>query len=347
VSVVFGDGNFVSASNAPVVTPSDRQPLSRLRMRVEQHKGRLWAFASGSGGVGRSTLAAALGTRLTLRGCRVCLVDADWSGPSLASMLDVPASSARSPWDGERLVPERTPFHADLRLVAGAPPVLGDPSRRACRQLREQIEALDFDRVVLDLPAGTHDAALDLWLAADQPMVVAVPERLPLEATARLLARTFARLVRPWLGRKLGAERADQVLAEGWDACAGRTGTWMRSVARVAGLPTEELAARAGRKPLYLVLNRVRRGDDVDVGHALVTAAGHGLGLDLRFRAVIPFEDEGWIRARRTGGHPPGCTDLLGAEIDDLLARMDEDVDVPSLGDWRWSLREAAGAVHG
>lgn len=223
--------------------------------------------------------------------------------------------------------------------------MLGDPSRRACRQLREQIDNLDFGRVVIDLPAGTHDAALDLWLDADQPVIVAVPERLPLEATARLLARTFARLVGPWLSRRLGAERSREVMAEAWDACAGRTGTWMRSVARVGGIDADELAARAGRKPLFLVLNRVRRGDDVDVGHALVTAAGHGLGLDLRFRAVIPFEDEGWIRARRSGGAAPGRADLLGAEIDDLLARMDEDVDVPSAGNWRWSLREAASAI--
>ncbi len=307
----------------------------------------MWAFASGSGGVGRSTMTAALGARLVHRGHRVCLVDADWSGPSLASMLDVPASSARSPWDGEELVPERTPAHADLRVVLGAPPVLGDPSRRACRELKERLEALDASRVVVDLPAGTHDAALDLWLAADQPVIVAVPERLPLEATARLLARVFARLVEPYLRRRLGADATREVLSEAWDACAGRTGTWMRSVARVAGVDAQELAARAGRKPLYLVMNRVRRGDDVDVGHALVTAAGHGLGLDLRFRAVIPYEDEGWIRARRTGGAAPGRADLLADEIDDLLARMEEDCDVPAPGDWRWNLQAAASAIGG
>lgn len=262
-------------------------------------------------------------------------------------MLDVPASSGSSPWANSDLLPERSPAHAELRVVPGASPVDGDPSRRACKALLNRIDSLTDDRVVLDLPAGTHDAALDLWLAADHPLLVAVPERLPLEATARLLARVFARLVSPWLARQLGADAARQVLAEAWDRCAGRTGTWMRSVARVADIDPDELARRAGRKQIYLVLNRVRRGDDIDVGHALVTAAGHGLGLDLRFRAVLPHEDQGWIRARRTGGATPGQRDLLGDEVDDLLDRMEENVDVPAPGDWRWSLREAATAAGG
>jgi len=292
-------------------------------------------------------VAACLGSRLVHRGHRVCLVDADWTGPSLASMLDVPATNARSPWAESELMPERSPAHAELRVVPGSPPVMGDPSRKAAKGLLHRLAELSDDRVVIDLPAGTNDAALDLWLAADHPILVAVPERLPLEATARLLARVFARAVTPWLARQVGAEGAKELLAEAWEECAGRTGTWMRTIARLADVEPEELARRAGKKRLYLVLNRVRRGDDIDVGHALVTAAGHGLGLDLRFRAVLPHEDQGWIRARRTGGATPGQRDLLGDEVDDLLDRMEEDVDVPAPGDWRWSLREAATAAGG
>ena len=106
-------------------------------------------------------------------------------------------------------------------------------------------------------------------------------------SSARLLARVFARKAEPWLARRVGASKARSLLSEAWDRCAGRTGTWMRSVAQLAEVDPAELAACAGRSPVYLVLNRARRGDDVDVGHALVTAAGHGLGIDLRFRAAF------------------------------------------------------------
>ena len=39
--------------------------------------GRSWMIASGKGGVGKSTIAAALGTSLARDGKRVCVVDAD------------------------------------------------------------------------------------------------------------------------------------------------------------------------------------------------------------------------------------------------------------------------------
>ena len=39
--------------------------------------GRSWMIASGKGGVGKSTIAAALGTGLAREGRRVCVVDAD------------------------------------------------------------------------------------------------------------------------------------------------------------------------------------------------------------------------------------------------------------------------------
>jgi len=211
------------------------------------------------------------------------------------------------------------------------------------KRLRKSIQELETDQIVVDLPAGTSEVAMDLWLGADQPVLVAVPERMPLEATARLLARVFARRAEPWLARRFGAAKARAFLAEGWDRSAGRPGTWMRSTAQVAGVSVDALSSCGSNKPIYLVLNRARRGDDVDVGHALVTAAGHGLGIDLKFRAVLPEDDESWIRARRNQGAAPGQPgDLLSSEIDDFLGRMELGQDVAQPGDWRGSLKEAA-----
>ncbi|MDO4482946.1 MAG: P-loop NTPase [Clostridia bacterium] len=39
--------------------------------------GKAWIIASGKGGVGKSTVTAALGAALSQRGCRCCIVDAD------------------------------------------------------------------------------------------------------------------------------------------------------------------------------------------------------------------------------------------------------------------------------
>ncbi len=326
---------------APVIRPGDRQPVSRLRASAPSG-GRLWAVASGSGGVGRTTLTGVLAARMVRQGHRVCAVDADWTGSGLAGLLGVDAAGPGT-WQGGAA--EASPEHPELQVLGGGAPVEGDPSRRAAVRLQAELATMAADRVLIDLPAGSSDVALDLWLAADTPMLVAVPERLPLQATGRLLARVFARLVTPWLGRKLGTRPARAAMKDAWQACGARPAGWLRAVARQTGLAPEDLAARAGRKPLYLVLNRARRGDDVDVGHTLTTAGRDGLGLDLRFRAVLPFEEDGWIRSRRRSVAAGGAADLLGMEVDDLLRRMARDEDVAHPGSWRWSLQQAAAAV--
>jgi MinD-like ATPase involved in chromosome partitioning or flagellar assembly len=336
----------VGRLRAPVIAPGDRSPVPRLRRLRGAATGarapRTWAFASGSGGVGRSTLAVTLGARLVRRGRTTCLVDGDWTGPTLGTLLEV--STPRASWSGgDAFQSLATAVHDELELVPGPGPTATDPSRRDASRLWENIGALSHDEVLVDLPGGAHDAALDVWLASDFPLLVAVPERLPLEATARLLGRVFARLARPWLARRLGAVRADEVLDRAWVECGGRTGTWMRATARLAGLSVDDLAAHVGGRSLYLVMNRVRRGDDIDVGHALVTAAGHGLGIDLRFRAALPWDEDAWIRARRRSvGAGAAAGDVLGTELDETLQRMDDGVDLPTRGGWRADLSALA-----
>jgi MinD-like ATPase involved in chromosome partitioning or flagellar assembly len=333
----------VNRPPAPVIRPGDRQPLSALRA-PSGGGGRVWAMASGSGGVGRTTLAGVLASRMVRQGHRVCAVDGDWTAPGLAGLLGVHATGPGA-WEGGATARSRE--HGELQVLGAGAPLEGDPGRPAGRSLRAHLASLQAERVVLDLPAGGSAVALDLWLAADVPLLVTAPERLPVEATGRLLARVFARRVTPWLARRLGSDRAREALRTAWTACEGRPAGWLRAVAREAAVNAGDLAARAGKTPIYLVLNRARRGDDVDVGHALVRAGRDGLGLDLRFRAVLPFEDDGWIQARRPGAATAGAADLLGMEVDDLLRRMARDEDVAAAGDWKWSLQQAATAVVG
>jgi len=321
-------------------------PSLRFRVPTEngERSGRSWAIASASGGAGRSTLAAMLGSRLVNSGFTTCIVDADWTSPMMGPMLGLPAGSTSSIWQtDEPLRAERSPAHQDLSLVVGASPATGSPSAQQCGQLLSRLQALPQKQLILDLPAGCHDAALDLWLGSDFPMLVVVPERLPLEATARLLARVFARQAFPILSEHLGESGAQELLDTAWTECVGRTGTWMRTVARLAGLQPELFIKSVASKPIHLVLNRLRRAEDIDVGHALVTASGHGLGIDLRFRAALPYQDEGWIGARRLSASldpvAGSSSALLKEEVDELLERMSSETEVPQPGSWRWNLQ--------
>ncbi len=336
----------MSDFRGPVIAPGGLNPSLRFRVPTEngERSGRSWAMASASGGAGRSTLAVMLGSRLVNSGFTTCIVDADWTSPMMAPMLGLPAASTSSIWQADKpLQAERSPAHQDLSLVVGASPSTSSPSALQCDRLLERLQALPHKQFVLDLPAGCHDDGLDLWLRSDFPMLLVVPERLPLEATARLLARVFARRAFPVLSEHVGADEARELLDTAWSECVGRTGTWMRTVARLAGLHPEQFAENVSGKPIHLVLNRLRRTEDIDIGHALVTAAGHGLGIDLRFRAALPYQDEGWIGARRLSvSLDPAAgssSALLKEEVDELLERMSSDTEVPQPGSWRWNLQ--------
>lgn len=329
-----------------IIAPGSLNPSLRFRVPTEDgvRSGRSWAVASASGGAGRSTLATMLGSRLVHGGFTTCIVDADWTSPMMASMVGLPAGSTSSIWQAdEPLQVERSPAHQDLSVLVGGSPSTSSPSLIQCAQLHQRLTALPHKQVVLDLPSGCHDAALDLWLGSDFPLLVAVPERLPLEATGRLLARVFARQALPMLNQHLGPDEANKLLDAAWSECAGRTGTWMRTVARLADIDASELSAQIGRKPIHLVLNRLRRAEDIDVGHALVTAAGHGLGIDLRFRAALPYQAEGWIGARRLSASLQSVSESnynpLKEEVDELLERMSSDTEVPQPGSRRWNLQ--------
>ena len=339
-------GIFVSDYKGPVIAPGCLNPSLRFRVPTQagERSGRTWAVASASGGAGRSTLAALLGAQLVQSGFTTCVVDADWTSPMLAPMFGLPAGTTSSLWQADQpLQAERSPAHQDLSLLAGAAPSASSPSSAECGRLLERLHSLPHKQIVLDLPSGCHETALDLWLGCDFPLLVVIPERLPLEATARLLARVFARRALPTLSAHLGARQAAALLDTAWTECLGRTGTWMRTVARLSGFPAEELAAAVSSKPIQLVLNRLRRAEDVDVGHALVTAAGHGLGIDLRFRAALPHQEGGWIGARRLSptlaASANGNSTLLREAVDEFLERMSSDTEVPQPGSWRWNLQ--------
>lgn len=331
---------------APVISPGDRAPIGGVRRRRRAGSGPTrWAVLSAAGGCGGTTLVALLGRRLVRRGGRVCLVDADWSCPTLGALhgLDTPSD----PWSGA-LDPQALPTFGELSVVAGRAPGRPDPSARDARRLLAQLGSRDETDVVIDLPSGCSDVALELWTRAERSLLVVTPERLPVKAAARLLARVFARSVRPLLARRSGAASADAALASSWATCGGRPASWLRALASASGVDAEQLAAAAARRPFDLVLNGVRRGDDVDVGHGLVRVAHDGLGMDLRYRGVLPWDDDGWIRARRRRPlEAAGEEDLLIGEVDDLLDRVERDEDVASRGDWRWSLAEAAAAMSG
>jgi len=122
------------------------------------------AMLSDRGGVGGSAIAALLALALRRQGQRVGLLDADITNPSIASMFGIRQPPSRQPAGilpartitGIRIMSSSLLLHEkNPGLVWRGPLVSG-----AIRYLWQEALWGALDVMVIDLPPGTHDAAL-------------------------------------------------------------------------------------------------------------------------------------------------------------------------------------------
>src|SRR3954452_10660228 len=161
------------------------------------------AVGSGKGGVGKSTMAAAIAYGLQSYGAAVGLMDADVYGPSTPHLV---GASGRPMARGERIQPIEA--HG-LRLMSMG--FLIEPERAVImrgpmlhgimQQFLHQVEWGALDYLVIDLPPGTGD--VPLTLAQSRPLtgavVVCTPQEVALLDATRAVTM-FRQLKVPLLG---------------------------------------------------------------------------------------------------------------------------------------------------
>lgn len=137
------------------------------------------AVASGKGGVGKSTVSVNLATSLAREGKKVGLIDADIYGFSVPDMMGI---AERPKVAGEQIFPvERFGvkvismafFVEDNAPVIWRGPMLG----KMLTNFFNDIEWGDLDYMILDLPPGTGDVALDVhkMLPQSKEIIVTTP----------------------------------------------------------------------------------------------------------------------------------------------------------------------------
>lgn len=152
---------------------------------------RVYAIASGKGGVGKSSITVNLAAALAARGLSVGLLDADIYGHSVPRMLglDRPPTVV----DGMLLPPEKHGVRAISMLPfkpgGSAEPVAfrGPMLHRALEQFLTDVWWGDLDILLLDLPPGTGDVAISSvqLLPQSELLVVTTPQTASAEVAVR------------------------------------------------------------------------------------------------------------------------------------------------------------------
>ncbi len=307
-------------------------------VRPAQGVRRIVAFGSGKGGVGSSMIATNLGIFLAQIGKQVALVDASTSSAGLHSWLGMgPPERTIGDllWGRASRVEEvisETPV-TGLFLLGGVSDLLG-PLRvdaSTARELRGHLRNLETDFVLIDLPSGLTPLALDLFAAADVPIVGTVATPDSVEATYRFFCAVFLRKL---IGRETDGSARD--LLERLGSRRGRLAS-PREIAETLEeneLPAGELARelQAEFHP-QLIVNETRIKADEEVGEAMVSAAARWLGLVPRLLGSVGWDDNVWLSLRRSlpllteFRRSRACKDLerivrrlLGQEFKDLFA---------------------------
>lgn len=152
---------------------------------------KVYAIASGKGGVGKSSVTANLAAAMALDGVRIGLLDADIYGHSAPRMLGVEGSH---PTVVERMIMP-VPAHG-VKVISTemfkpdreAPVVWRGPMlHRALQQFLSDVYWGDLDVLLLDLPPGTGDVAISLaqLLPSAEIVVVTTPQLAAAEVAER------------------------------------------------------------------------------------------------------------------------------------------------------------------
>jgi ATP-binding protein involved in chromosome partitioning len=150
---------------------------------------RVYAVASGKGGVGKSTVTVNLAAAMAARGLSVGLLDADIYGHSIPRMM----GTTDRPTQVESMI--LPPIAHEVKVISiaqftqGNTPVVwrGPMLHRALQQFLADVYWGDLDVLLLDLPPGTGDVAISVaqLIPTAEILVVTTPQMAAAEVAER------------------------------------------------------------------------------------------------------------------------------------------------------------------
>ncbi len=182
-----------------VMTPAQREALKEQLRGPGGQRGipftkpgsltKVYAVASGKGGVGKSSVTVNLACALAAQGLRVGIVDADVHGFSVPALMGI----TQKPTQVDDMILPPVAYGVKVisigMFVAGNTPVAwrGPMLHRALEQFLTDVYFGDLDALFLDLPPGTGDIAISVaqLLPNAEILVVTTPQAAAADVAER------------------------------------------------------------------------------------------------------------------------------------------------------------------
>ncbi len=166
--------------------PKAENPFNRPESTTK-----IFAIASGKGGVGKSSITANLAVSLAAQGLSVGLLDADILGHSIPNLLGMTGSPTRV---DNMMMPMQAHGVRVMSMLSFKPggvtqayAARGPIAHRALEQFITEVYWTDLDILLLDLPPGTGDIAISVahLLPTAEIIVVTTPQQAAAEVAIR------------------------------------------------------------------------------------------------------------------------------------------------------------------
>jgi flagellar biosynthesis protein FlhG len=259
------------------------------------------AIGGGKGGVGKSLITANLGIMLSKEGKKVLLVDTDLGAMNLHTFLGVDggvlslAGYLKGEHENITKIIAKTPIPG-LDLISGAKDTCeaANMNGEKIKKLQRALRSVEYDYVLLDFAPGTASNTLDLFLTADEGIMVTTPEPTSIENSYSFLKS----LVLQQLKTIIGSQESRQLKFLLHSVLNKRQGERARTItdviARLKAIDAEQgmkVETVMDKIKLSIVVNQIKRNGDQDIGPLMKRACHDFFSLKVDHLGTIRYEE--------------------------------------------------------
>ena len=258
----------------------------------------IWPIGGGKGGSGKSFLTSSLGRLLAGLGKKTLLVDLDLGSANLHTLVDVPyPEKSFSDFIRKKIplledVVLETPV-PNLYIISGAHDnldIANLPYEQKVKILKA-IAKLDYDWILLDLGAGTSFNTLDFFLISQNSMFITTPEPTSIENVYRLVRAIYFRRIRHYFNATDFKALEEEVLRQFGEGSFSKPDCIMEVIKKAHPEKNLLLENDFNSFKFKLVLNQLRKHDNVALGSQICKIIEKHLSLQVDFAGNIAFDD--------------------------------------------------------
>ncbi len=307
-------------------TPVSYKLLEKHALPASTVPNKIWAFGGGKGGIGKSFLCSNVGVCAAQLGFEVLIIDLDLGGANLHTCLGgVNPKHTLSDFISGR-IPHLKDVISDtaipnLKFISGANDALNVTAMNASvkEKIIKSIKGLEQKFILLDLGAGTSEATMDFFIAADQSVVVTTPEPTSIENAYRFIKTAFYRKLRQAENNLSIQHVIDEAMDQKNRHGIKTPSDLIRHIAATYPAAGKQLRASLDELNVKLMINQARSHHDTELGAAMRSVCQKYFGIDLDYMGHVDFDNTAWQSLRKK---QPLVTALPFSNLTSVLFRM-------------------------